>query len=176
MTRKLTRTAMAIIAIVCVVAVTDSCDGTTLEVQGDLRWTGAPTSDGDATWPATLEVMFPQDFQHANVRLSGMPYSGAWMTQDFVMTSADARIFGDDDGQVTLELEMSPLSDLTADTLADIVNVELKWAHPLFNDPVAPTSFLTIDGPPNIIVPEPSGLAIVLVLLGLTTAIIFPRP
>jgi hypothetical protein len=80
------------------------------------------------------------------------------MTSDDGMTSATSRFFTGTD--VNIEVEMSPLSDLTAATLEDITNVRFQWAHPLFNEE-APVSFLTLEAVPSVVVPEPHAALIV---------------
>ena len=104
---------------------------------------------------------FGSDFTTANVTLDSMPYSGSWMVVDDGMTGSDSRFFSAQD--VNIQATMEPLSDLTAQTLADITNLHFEWAHPLFND-VAPVSFLTLSGEP-VIVPEMTALG--LLLLGM---------
>jgi hypothetical protein len=144
-------------------------------VSGDLSWTGQPTSDGSAKWPATLLISFDDTDDNltldaSTVSLKSSAYSGVFLLKDDGMTSSSQRFFGD--GEVDLTLTMNPLDDLTDSTIDDVTLAEFAWAHPDFND-VAPVSWLTMSGPLVVGIPEPGQvltaafvLAMGLILLG----------
>lgn len=134
-----------------------------LELSGDLAWTGAPTPDGDTTYPATISMDFGDEFHTANVTLDTLPYAGSWMMEDFGMTSGSSRFFGTTE-DVSIELEMNPLAELSENTLADVTRLKFEWAHPIYND-VAPVSWLSIEGAP-IVVSEPHGWILFFLAVG----------
>lgn len=146
--------------------ITTSCAGTMATVTGDLSWTGQPTSDGGQTWPATLLISFQETatdglYDAASISLGSSAYTGAFLMTDFGMTSATQRFFGD--GEAELRLTMDPLSELTAETLQDVTNVEFQWAHPSIDgNDVAPVSWLVMEGPLMVAdIPEPGVVTMV---------------
>lgn len=144
--------------------------GTIALVSGDLSWTGAPTSDGDASWPAVLNMEFDEPHKIVQASLTSSEYSGDW-TLTHTFTFSNTLFFTDTfNNEATIGLSMDPLAPLTEATFADVTKARFEWAHPDFNDPDedVPVSWLFLEGVPEA-VPEASSLALLsLGMLGLS--------
>jgi hypothetical protein len=148
------------VAVVAAMLSASAMGGTIAAVSGDLSWTGAPTPEGDMSWPADLQLLFDEPHGLVQATLTSEEYSGAW-TLDHTFTFDSTLFFTDTfNDEVTIGLKMEPLAALSEETFGNVSNVRFEWAHPSVNDPdFLPVSWLTMSGPPEV-VPEPSSSAL----------------